>query len=748
MKITNSFNIDFGRNTVPPHLVVMQKDSMRQINVSLYENGQAWNVPADSSAYVAFTRPNGDNVKVTTLSNGNPIATFSNNLVTVAIPPELTDVSGNIPVVIVFIDKNALQIATFPISVSVLESPSAVGKEVDPITPDQFDQLMSALSIERSRISNLATLTDGSTTGDAELADIRTAFDGNIYENAGESVRNQANIFNKLYSNLPISWVGESYIYGKDGTVIEKEDYYRTDYIDVSAFCGCYLLVKCRHKENAGYAFYDGSYSYVFGDCPSMKNDYETNSVKYEKIFVPENVSYVRISAKGQEDLYICGVCVSQATEETFEKIFPTLPISWTNGYYINGKYGVEIEYSDYSYTDYVDISAYRGCSLLVKYRHFSDVGYAIYNEGKEYISGDSPTVSGDVNSDKLRIVTITIPENASFIRISARTATDIEDCYVRLYPSVEEMCKRDKKEDNEFLKYLQRKVICIGDSLTHGAYYGEGYDGAGISENYPYFLSKMTGWNVTEAGDSGYAPKGWYVYSLPKYNFADYDTALIWLGTNKGLTDTLEEDTASGNRDTYADTETAYYCKIIERIVEQNPNIRIFLGTVFRVTGSTRAITNSVINQIAEKYSENVIGVVDNNKGNLFGGDRQDILHPFGNTTHFGKVGNAYVAKNWLDEISRIISEKPTDFEKLLPVSYDNVGGVVFVPSVSNEGVISWTNNGNLPNPEPVNIKGKEGENGRTPVKGTDYWTEFDKAEMVNDVIASLPVYNGEVVE
>ena len=31
-------------------------------------------------------------------------------------------------------------------------------------------------------------------------------------------------------------------------------------------------------------------------------------------------------------------------------------------------------------------------------------------------------------------------------------------------------------------------------------------------------------------------------------------------------------------------------------------------------------------------------------------------------------------------------------------------------------------------------------GEKGDTPVKGTDYWTELDKQEIVNDVIAALP--------
>lgn len=38
----------------------------------------------------------------------------------------------------------------------------------------------------------------------------------------------------------------------------------------------------------------------------------------------------------------------------------------------------------------------------------------------------------------------------------------------------------------------------------------------------------------------------------------------------------------------------------------------------------------------------------------------------------------------------------------------------------------------------------GKDGADGYTPVKGTDYWTEADKAEMVADVIAELPESGG----
>ena len=47
-----------------------------------------------------------------------------------------------------------------------------------------------------------------------------------------------------------------------------------------------------------------------------------------------------------------------------------------------------------------------------------------------------------------------------------------------------------------------------------------------------------------------------------------------------------------------------------------------------------------------------------------------------------------------------------------------DGENGVTFTPVVSAEGVISWTNNGGLPNPESVNIKGAPGRDG---TDGTD---------------------------
>lgn len=66
-----------------------------------------------------------------------------------------------------------------------------------------------------------------------------------------------------------------------------------------------------------------------------------------------------------------------------------------------------------------------------------------------------------------------------------------------------------------------------------------------------------------------------------------------------------------------------------------------------------------------------------------------------------------------------------------------DGKDGVPFYPSVDSAGNLSWTNDGELTNPAPVNIKGAAGY---TPVKGKDYFTEADKAELVTAVLKALP--------
>lgn len=66
---------------------------------------------------------------------------------------------------------------------------------------------------------------------------------------------------------------------------------------------------------------------------------------------------------------------------------------------------------------------------------------------------------------------------------------------------------------------------------------------------------------------------------------------------------------------------------------------------------------------------------------------------------------------------------------------------GATFFPSVSEEGIISWTNNGNLPNPDPVNIMGPQGPQG---IQG-EIGPQGPQGEQGEQGIQGAPGQNGQ---
>lgn len=242
MDIVHKISLDFGREQNPPHISVMQDDSARKIAASLYVNGVAWIPPASVSAYIAFETPNGDHKNVLSLDGGVPAVTFSNNVATVEIPDELTQYAGKIPTVLVILDSNNKQIATFPIAISVIDNPASGSGDAEPFTPSEFSQLLRAINVEKKRIDNIARLPEGSTTGDAELIDIRVGWDGVTYDNAGAAVRATGALVGSFPQYRPIE---NSADYGRETSRIVEGGYYyiaANDWDDLP--CGhCGLLV-------------------------------------------------------------------------------------------------------------------------------------------------------------------------------------------------------------------------------------------------------------------------------------------------------------------------------------------------------------------------------------------------------------------------------------------------------------------------------------------------------------------------
>lgn len=72
--------------------------------------------------------------------------------------------------------------------------------------------------------------------------------------------------------------------------------------------------------------------------------------------------------------------------------------------------------------------------------------------------------------------------------------------------------------------------------------------------------------------------------------------------------------------------------------------------------------------------------------------------------------------------------------FSPIATVEQTNTGAIITIIDKKGTTTATVTN-------------GKDGQDGYTPQKGVDYFTEKDKTEMVNAVIAALPIYDGSVV-
>ena len=215
--------------------------------------------------------------------------------------------------------------------------------------------------------------------------------------------------------------------------------------------------------------------------------------------------------------------------------------------------------------------------------------------------------------------------------------------------------------EDENYLseyRYAVSKILCIGDSLTNGAYYAGGANGAPITQNYPYYLGRMLNCETTNAGNNGDSASDWYNRNISEHTYTNYDTVIIWLGTNYGCTAMpTDAEISSFTPDSNATAENAnqalYLVEIIKTIQAENPFCHIVLCTIFE-SNTDVAANNDVVSQIADKYGCQLVDMSDLSVSNHI------ELHAGIKNVHFGKVGNIYIANRLANEIGSYIAADP----------------------------------------------------------------------------------------
>lgn len=201
----------------------------------------------------------------------------------------------------------------------------------------------------------------------------------------------------------------------------------------------------------------------------------------------------------------------------------------------------------------------------------------------------------------------------------------------------------------------IHKNVLCIGDSLTEG-YHNP--DDIRVNMSYPSHMESLAGYNITNKGQSGITALGWWNAYKGKVDFTKFDAVFIYLGTNGGLTDTIDADTVSGNFETFAQTNTGGYCAIVAKIKSVNPKCKIYMIKYNNVTA-----TSQVTAKIAKKYDCVTLLVTDNSVFNL----TDSKFHT--DSTHYNSIGYWAFACVMLIQLEKYIAGHISEYTDLVGI-------------------------------------------------------------------------------
>lgn len=168
--------------------------------------------------------------------------------------------------------------------------------------------MQNEMTVLKSRMDTFASLKDGSTTGDAEVIDVRIGANGVTYGSAGEAVREQVNNL-KSYADMAsgsevvaISPTAEQIIDGylitADGKQVATASWLCTDFIEIPFVSLFKVNVTCTILRNASVVFYDKNKQTVMGINGDTIGDYGYSASDYKQKFtltLPDDVVYVRM---------------------------------------------------------------------------------------------------------------------------------------------------------------------------------------------------------------------------------------------------------------------------------------------------------------------------------------------------------------------------------------------------------------------------------------------------------------------
>ena len=437
---------------------------------------------------------------------------------------------------------------------------------------------MSAIETEQSvqsaRMDTFTSLPEGSTSGNAELTDIRVGADGTTYGTAGNAVRGQISElksdldglpFIDKYENIYINWEQTNQFINSDGGISQVAYYYYQ--CEIPVLSGQKYLI----DGTSDYA--KCIFATVTGDGTVVQKQFVNGeNILYQniEITIGENETKLILQAKADDrskyklQQYI-GVVLEDGSvgmSNLKDEVKNNLPISYftnlfnikadgvTVGYYINSS-GNLVENSFFNVSDYIPIEQNIEYICPVYANFFgqsSAVEIPYFNSKKEYAS----FVTGTYDSVK-RLCTFKFTSpNARYTRINFAKINSYPVIHPNLNPEVMMFTKypypseyipygehayfqhniyHDTGEQNKFNPLFRKSVVFTGDSICDGSSALDNKNGwagrIGRNNQMKWLNSGISGATFTSKDITGSNA------TISETDFFDADYIIIEGGTN-----------------------------------------------------------------------------------------------------------------------------------------------------------------------------------------------------------------------
>ena len=267
-------------------------------------------------------------------------------------------------------------------------------------------------------MDTFTSLTEGSTTGDAELRDIRVGANGVTYNTAGDAVRGQYSQLKEdlddlsSFVELDVKYNDNTFLRSQDGTVRDNTSFQTSDFIDLINIGEIYIdtTVICLYNENKVFVSslsvnYNGYYRKT-SNVRYMKvcNDKtKTPSIKVRE-FDLNGIFKVKNNLFSNETLGI----LKEAVNNISDSFYNIADVTYDEGKFLRPQDGTIRDIEGFRTSGYIIIDGYNAVSIKT-----NAVYLCTYDSNKVYLETIGPAQG-----------TFTFNEKAMYLRIGSSGST------------------------------------------------------------------------------------------------------------------------------------------------------------------------------------------------------------------------------------------------------------------------------------------------------------------------------------